>query len=454
MGRGGDDFYSPEVQLGAMRRVTAGMTVVGIIDDDIDQTGRTFSRVGIEKIRKLAEAGAIDAVAVYNISRFGRNVLESLQFLHWLTERGVTIISASEHIDTSTPSGRWMLTNLLAMAEMRSDEIGNEWRNTIHHRAEAGRPHGIPPTGYQRGDDGRLVPHPVYGPAVTAAFAHVADGGSIKSTGRLLRAATGLLMSGTAVRTILRNRTYLGEVRAGTARKEGAHEALVDEVTWQRVQAVLRVTSTTPSGLAEPKYALSGLLICGACGGSGNHRRADGGLIRAFCRRQADEGQCTGFGSPDAAKLEEAVLSKVRVQVANLRGNVGRAAAEKSEVRATGQVPALEKALADTRRAMVRAAEGWSRGRMDDRTYDEIMAGLERDEREQQAALDGVTVPAAAPPASEVVALAEKLLLLWPRMDGGQKNRALKDLVTSIHVLPVPRYSRVPAVDRIVIEWK
>src|SRR5687768_2774212 len=121
MGRGGDDFHSPEVQLGAIRRRTIGMREVEVIDCDIDQTGTTFDRKGIDRVRELAEAGLMDVLAVYNVSRLGRNTLESLKFLNWLADRGVTIISAKQHIDTSTPSGRKHLTDLLAGAQMQSE---------------------------------------------------------------------------------------------------------------------------------------------------------------------------------------------------------------------------------------------------------------------------------------------------------------------------------------------
>ncbi|MGC1213859.1 MAG: recombinase family protein, partial [Micromonospora sp.] len=126
MGRSGDNFHSPEVQTTAMRRVTTGMHEVAVVED-IDRTGRHFSREGIERIRRLALARQIDALAVYDVSRLGRNVKESLTFLAWLAEQGVTILSASEQVDTSTPAGRLMLTNMLAIAEYRSDEIGRGW---------------------------------------------------------------------------------------------------------------------------------------------------------------------------------------------------------------------------------------------------------------------------------------------------------------------------------------
>ncbi|TWG21018.1 DNA invertase Pin-like site-specific DNA recombinase [Actinoplanes teichomyceticus] len=453
MGRAGDDFHSPEIQVAAMRRVTANMEEVALIDDDIDQTGRTFSRAGIEKIRKLAEAGSIDAVAVYNISRFGRNVLESLQFLTWLADRGVTILSATEHIDTSTPSGRWMLTNLLAIAEMRSDEIGNEWRSAIHHRTKAGRPHGKIPVGYERGEDGRLTPHPTHGPAVARAFADFAEGASVRQVARDLRAVTGLRMSGATARMVLRNRAYRGEVRAGGASRPDAHEPLVDPATWTRVEARLRETAVMPSRLAEPKYALSGLLWCGVCGGRGNHRPQDQ-RTRTYCRRQVEEEGCVGFGTPDAAKLAAGVLEKVRAKAAELRGDIAGAAVDQSGAHNdAARAAALSEKLAETRRAMVRAAEGWSRGRMDDRTYDATMAALERDEREQQGALDQITIAPVRLRRGEMVSLADRLLLLWPRMNELQRNRALKDVVKAVTVLPVKPYARTPAVDRIRVDW-
>src|SRR5690242_4267650 len=80
MDRGGDNFHSPTVQVTAMRRITAGMREVAVIED-LDASGRNFERDGINRIRRMAERGEIDALAVYDVSRLGRNVRESLTFL-------------------------------------------------------------------------------------------------------------------------------------------------------------------------------------------------------------------------------------------------------------------------------------------------------------------------------------------------------------------------------------
>jgi DNA invertase Pin-like site-specific DNA recombinase len=465
MGRSGDDFHSPEVQTAAMRRVTAGMQEVDLIDDDIDQTGRTFSREGIDKIRKLAEARAIDAVAVYDVSRFGRNVLESLQFLSWLAERGVTILSATEQIDTSTPSGRWMLTNLLAIAEMRSDEIGNNWGQIIARRAQAGKHHGRPPIGYRRGADGFLEPHPVEGPAVTRMFEAYASEATVRDIVRDFHKATGRAPHVATVKKMIQNETYRGHVRlraggvAGSVEVLNAHEPLVDEVLWGRAQARHLRDTRIPAWHAVPQYALSGLGRCGICGSTINHRlegKARGRVdtARMFCSRQfAIFDRCSGCGSSDEPKVVEAVLEQVEIYISELKFNIGARAAQIARSDRAGLDAAAVKAeLKATLKAKVKAAEGWSRGLMDDRTYQETVSTLNAAEARLLEAQRQLEEVASMPDPSSIIAVGERLLRMWPKLNGPQRNRALKGLVKSVTIMPSSRY-RQPPRERIQVEW-
>lgn len=462
MGRGGDDFHSPEVQAAAMRRVTAGMHEVDLIDDDIDQTGRTFSREGIEKIRKLAEARAIDAVAVYDVSRFGRNVLESLQFLSWLAERGVTILSATEQIDTSTPSGRWMLTNLLAIAEMRSDEIGNNWGQIIARRAQAGKHHGRPPIGYQRRDDGILEPHPVEGPAITRLFESYATEATVRDIVRDFHKATGRALHIATVKRLIKNETYRGRVLlrpggvAGPINVPNAHEPLVDETLWGRAQARHQRDTRIPAWHAVPQYPLSGIGRCGVCESTVSHRpemKVKGG-VRVFCSRQfAVFDRCSGCGSADEAKVVEAVLEKVKTYVEELRFNVGARATQAARSKRAGlDAAAVTDELKATRKAKVKAAEGWSRSLMDDDTYRDTMAALDAAEARLLEAKRQLEEVADKPDPGKIIAVGERLLRMWPRLNGTQRNRALKTMVKSVTIMPSTRYRQPPA-DRVFIDW-
>jgi site-specific DNA recombinase len=455
MGRGGDDFHSPDIQVGAMRRITAGLQVVDVIEDDIDQTGRTFEREGLGRIRQLAEAGAIDAMAVYNVARFGRNTLEGLQFLNWLADRGVTIISATEHIDTSTPAGRWMLTNMLAIAEMRSDEIGAEWSRTIARRAESGKPHGRAPVGYQRKKDGTLRPSKDAA-AITKAFGDYADGGQVTRIQAELRAATGLAWHRSTLKDVFAKRVYLGLVVSkgahGLVEVQGAHKPLVDQETWERAQARMARDRRMPSRLVEPKYALSGLGRCGECGGHTNHVRASRSNVVLVCSAKRDRQGCAGCGGPRAEYVEAAVLKRVAAYLEELKGDVGgRAAAEAKKNRARLDAGTVDGELKATRRAMVRATERWARGQLEDRIYETTMTSLRADEARLAVALAEARSQAELPEPGVLVVLGERLLQLWPQMSGSQRNAALRELLRTV---TIHRAVGRQAVDeRIAIDW-
>ncbi|AGL19535.1 recombinase family protein [Actinoplanes sp. N902-109] len=466
MGRGGDDFHSPDIQLSAMRRAIAGMQEVAVIDDDIDVSGRSFKRTGIDRIRELAENGQIDTLAVYNISRFGRNTLESLQFLAWLTERGVTILSATEHIDTSTSTGRWMLTNMLAVAEMYSDNIGKDWSDTIRARAESGKWHGNIPLGYVKGKNGKLEPHPVHGPAITQAFTDYADGARPADVLRRLQAATGRNSAYNILKHMLGNVAYIGIVtvrgnsRYPTIVTPNAHPALVDQKTWQRVQERRAASKGRPPRVIAAKYPLTGLGKCGRCAGSvayGRDHQPNGTVIaRLQCTRSLHTANriCPGCGAPQAQAVEDAVLEKVRSHIALLRsdGNAQTAHAAKKR-RAGMDAGALNKQLETVRQGKVRLASSWALGEIADATYRAGLVQLDDKENELTASLTALKAESQVLEPNEAVMMAERLVRLWGEMDGAQKNRALRDVLTSYSLAPAS-YRGQPVIERIEVQWR
>ena len=59
-----------------------------------------------------------DTVVVESISRFARNTKDLLEMVELLTTKGVEFVSKKEAIDTTTPSGKFMLTIFGAVAEL------------------------------------------------------------------------------------------------------------------------------------------------------------------------------------------------------------------------------------------------------------------------------------------------------------------------------------------------
>ncbi len=463
MGRGGEDFHSPEMQLAAIRRMTspAGMREVAVVED-IDQTGRTFNREGIDKIRAMAEKGSIDALAVYDVSRLGRNVRESLVFLLWLADHGVTILSTCEQVDTSTPVGRLMLTNMLAIAEYRSDEIGRHWSATISRRAERGHHHGVPPRGYLRVDK-QLVPDPVLAPVMVKVFDDYAAGKPIGVIARELAAATSQQVWPTNLKKTLRSAVYIGMVVHKGQILPGSHEPLVDADVWRKVQDRLVRDSGTPSRTLAMSWSLAGLLFCeyGHVMWLMTYRVVNRRGVVSYDRRTAcgvrvsrgTDKQCPGSGSPAVAKVEDAVVAQVAEHVRLLRtSDAAMQAAVARRAEARSDVSMLEAELARVRTGLQRLARGWALGDVDDDTYRATRAGLEESRAGLEQRIAAVQPAAVGRTPEEAVHAGEALLAVWAEASGSERNALLRLMVSRVTIRASTRYREPPA-DRITVEW-
>lgn len=437
MGRGGDDFHSPEVQTSAIRRKTVGMQEVGVIDCDIDQTGTTFAREGIDQIKELAEARAFDVLAVYNVARLGRNTLESLKFLNWLADRGITIISAKQQIDTSTPSGRKALTDLLSGAQMQSEEIGDGWADVIEERAHNGDHHGHRLTGYLKVNK-QFVVDPLKGPAMTEAFEQYGNDVSTIEIIHYLAGVFGYRVHRQHLKRWLRNPAYRGKVVLHGEVLPGNHPALVDDATWLRVQDRLAREAGTPPRSREAAWACAGLLFCpGGCPlrrHPYNHHTTGERVYRVACqytKNRVGGDACEGIGEPYLEPIEAEVLRQVQERIKLLRTDVGARAAE-LERHATARVDAdaLERKLVRVRGAMGRLTTAWSLQEVEDDLYRQSMAEHRLTESLAAKELASVKAVVDMPTAFEAATAAEALLELWPRMTVLERNSNLKRIFT------------------------
>lgn len=462
MGRGGDDFHSPAVQVGAMRRITAGLREIAVIED-IDRSGRNFNREGIDRIRAMAKLGQMDALAVYDVSRLGRNVRESLTFLAELADLGVTILSACEQIDTSTPAGRLMLTNMLAIAEYRSDEIGRSWSATIARRAERGQHHGNP-IGYIR-SDGRLEPDPILGPAIAKAWRDYAADVPISQICRDVAAARGKPVQASNLKTIFRRPAYLGHAVAdGEIVVKDAHPALVDEPTWDKVQLRLARDSTTPPRNLEVTWSLVGISFC-PCGARLQRnpaRRTTGrnaGLLeqRIKCGKgpgRGIQGGCCGIGMPLLDAVEDEVLRQVGEYIRLLRTNDGVRSEQLARRRAAlADSKALRRRLTTVQEGIARLAKAWALGELQEDEYRPASRDLRAERDSLQARLSEIGDVASRKTPEEAASAAEALLRMWPKMTTAQRNRALKALIEKVEVRRAA-YWREPEADRVEITWR
>ncbi len=96
------------------------MAELGVEKVFIDRiSGKNTDRPELKEMMGFVRSG--DTVIVESISRFARNTKDLLDLVEQLTAKGVEFVSKKEAIDTTTPTGKFMLTIFGAVAELERE---------------------------------------------------------------------------------------------------------------------------------------------------------------------------------------------------------------------------------------------------------------------------------------------------------------------------------------------
>ena len=111
---------------------------LGVDEVFIDKaSGKNADRPELTRMMNYVRRG--DTVIVESISRFARNTRDLLDLVERLTEKHVEFVSRKEAIDTTTPTGKFMLTVFAAVAELEREYILPRQREGIAIAKYTGR---------------------------------------------------------------------------------------------------------------------------------------------------------------------------------------------------------------------------------------------------------------------------------------------------------------------------
>lgn len=116
-----------------------GYTRVSTVAQTLDQQNDALQTAGVSKVFSDTMSGARDdrpglaalmefvrdgdTVVVWKLDRLGRDMLHIVQTVKALTDRGVTLVSVTDGIDSSTAAGRMMIGVLGSLAEYERELI-------------------------------------------------------------------------------------------------------------------------------------------------------------------------------------------------------------------------------------------------------------------------------------------------------------------------------------------
>ena len=274
----------------------------GVYSDSGKTGTKIDSRPGFKKLISDALAGKIDLILCKSISRFARNVVDTIETVRKLKENGIRVIFERENIDTNDMKSEFILVTLSALAEEESRNISENLNWSLERRFKNGEPIFGRMLGYEKNKDNEWVIVEDEAKIVREAFYEYLNGSSPIEIARLFikkghKKKNGRIdWSSLAIKDILKNERYSGDVLcqktytkdylSHKAEKNGGkkdqyliinhHEPIIDRNTFDRGQEILARNTRKTGSRVKNTYPLSGRIVCGECGGN---------LQRFICRQ-------------------------------------------------------------------------------------------------------------------------------------------------------------------------
>lgn len=276
--REGETFVSPTEQRQRIETTCErdGLELVDVLEEPNVSGGALLEkRPGLRRAVELVEAGERDVVVVAYFDRLVRSLAVQAEVVGRIERAGGAILAVDVGEVRADTASRWLSSTMLGMVAEYHRRVTAERTADAKRRAVA---RGVPPfpnvpPGYRRRGDGRLESDLRDAPIVAEAFQLRAEGATVMEVREHLR-AHGIERSFHGTQALLTSRIVLGELQFGELVNPEAHPAIVDAVTWQRVQRM-----RSPRGRrakSDRLLARLGVLRCGTCGarmvvGTANH---------------------------------------------------------------------------------------------------------------------------------------------------------------------------------------
>ena len=255
-----------------------GWQVIATEYDDGGFSGGTMDRPALKRLLADVAAKKVDTIVVYKVDRLTRSLTDFSRIVEAFDKQGVSFVSVTQQFNTTTSMGRLTLNVLLSFAQFEREVTGERIRDKIAASKRKGMwMGGVVPLGYTLADR-QLIVEPNEAETVKQIYAlylklgcvsklqdHLEQTG-IRSKKRISKTGTkrgDVVFSRGALYCMLQNQIYLGKITHKDAVYQGSHTPIVDQATFDRVQAQfadnLQAPRTRPRH--KERSILTGLLF-------------------------------------------------------------------------------------------------------------------------------------------------------------------------------------------------
>ena len=275
------------------------------VDDGF--TGRNFNRPAFQRMISDIEAGRISCVITKDLSRLGRNYIESGSYMEvFFPKHNVRYIAITDNYDSLNKQEMDIAPFKNILNDMYSRDISKKVLAGRMTRSRQGKfCGGQPPLGLMRDpdDNGHLIIDPETAPTIRRIYDLALDGmGNMRICKVLMEERIPVTRiqqgtdcdlnyyawSGSRISTILRNPFYKGAhvvckthqkgIRSNTYNIipreqreviEDCHEAIIPKAEWEKVQQLIDRRPPIMKGNNCPYYNIfHGIVYCATCGKS------------------------------------------------------------------------------------------------------------------------------------------------------------------------------------------
>lgn len=229
------------------------------------QSGRTNKRNGYQQITELIQQGQCDVLCCYRLNRLHRNLKNALKLMKLCQTYHVHILSVHDgYFDMDKAFDRLKLNIFISLAELESDNIGEQVKNGIKEKARQGKlitTHA--PFGYTY-RNGTFTINQDEAPTVKAIFHYYLQGYGYKKIAQYLEKDDKCInRKPYQVRAIITNPNYCGRVINQYGQYDNMFPSIVSISIYEQAQAIRvnkQVQRTPSANLLKQK------IKCPCCG--------------------------------------------------------------------------------------------------------------------------------------------------------------------------------------------